>query len=242
MLLGAMIVWWICQSESYIWLTETFVDLPRQDGLKIQRRGFSHEHKTVKYKKSTDLHSVCAASYLWRMWPIMLQASFLNCYNTVCKSRLTCGFSYPYFGIHSLIFLMFNHKRSFYLYEDAVKLFSDHLKPIAAEERRIEEEEKKAREEQERIAKQLAEGSLVQIFSASWLQIQIRVINGNNKGLILLPWWRQSNSWDTHPKKRFWNDAYHIFSQQSNITKTTLTSLQFLLLGFSAFTSAFFPP
>lgn len=35
---------------------------------------------------------------------------------------------------------------------------SDHLKPIAAEERRIEEEEKKAREEQERIAKQLAEG------------------------------------------------------------------------------------
>lgn len=50
-----------------------------------------------------------------------------------------------------------------------MKLFSDHLKPIAAEERRIEEEEKKAREEQERIAKQLAEGSLiglVQIFSA----------------------------------------------------------------------------
>lgn len=37
---------------------------------------------------------------------------------------------------------------------------SDNLKPIAAEERRIEEEEKKAREEQERIAKQLAEGSL----------------------------------------------------------------------------------
>lgn len=38
---------------------------------------------------------------------------------------------------------------------------SDHLKPIAAEERRIEEEEKKVREEQERIAKQLAEGSLI---------------------------------------------------------------------------------
>lgn len=37
----------------------------------------------------------------------------------------------------------------------------DHLKPIAAEERRIEEEEKKVREEQERIAKQLAEGSLM---------------------------------------------------------------------------------
>lgn len=37
-------------------------------------------------------------------------------------------------------------------------IFSDHLKPIAAEERRIEEEEKKVREEQERIAKQLAEG------------------------------------------------------------------------------------
>lgn len=36
---------------------------------------------------------------------------------------------------------------------------SDHLKPIAAEERRIEEEEKKAREEQERIAKQLAEAN-----------------------------------------------------------------------------------
>lgn len=39
-------------------------------------------------------------------------------------------------------------------------IVSDHLKPIAAEERRIEEEEKKVREEQERIAKQLAEGSL----------------------------------------------------------------------------------
>lgn len=41
-----------------------------------------------------------------------------------------------------------------------VSFLSDNLKPIAAEERRIEEEEKKAREEQERIAKQLAEGSL----------------------------------------------------------------------------------
>ncbi|XP_060927516.1 ATP synthase membrane subunit eb [Limanda limanda] len=35
----------------------------------------------------------------------------------------------------------------------------DTLKPIAAEERKIEEEEKKVREEQERIAKQLAEAS-----------------------------------------------------------------------------------
>nr|ACQ58596.1 ATP synthase subunit e, mitochondrial [Anoplopoma fimbria] len=35
----------------------------------------------------------------------------------------------------------------------------DNLKPIAAEERKIEEEEKKVREEQERIAKQLAEAS-----------------------------------------------------------------------------------
>uniref|UniRef100_A0A8C2XQ61 ATP synthase F(0) complex subunit e, mitochondrial n=1 Tax=Cyclopterus lumpus TaxID=8103 RepID=A0A8C2XQ61_CYCLU len=35
----------------------------------------------------------------------------------------------------------------------------DNLKPIAAEEKRIEEEEKKVREEQERIAKQLAEAS-----------------------------------------------------------------------------------
>lgn len=35
---------------------------------------------------------------------------------------------------------------------------TEHLKPIAAEERRVEEEEKKIREEQERIAKQLAEG------------------------------------------------------------------------------------
>ncbi|XP_030594187.1 ATP synthase membrane subunit eb [Archocentrus centrarchus] len=35
----------------------------------------------------------------------------------------------------------------------------DRLKPIAAEERRIEEEEKKIREEQERIAKQLAEAN-----------------------------------------------------------------------------------
>lgn len=36
--------------------------------------------------------------------------------------------------------------------------FSGYLKPIAAEERRIEEEERKVREEQERLAK-LAEGS-----------------------------------------------------------------------------------
>uniref|UniRef100_A0A8C6UID6 ATP synthase F(0) complex subunit e, mitochondrial n=1 Tax=Neogobius melanostomus TaxID=47308 RepID=A0A8C6UID6_9GOBI len=35
----------------------------------------------------------------------------------------------------------------------------DYLKPIAAEEKRIEEEEKKIREEQERIAKQLAEAN-----------------------------------------------------------------------------------
>uniref|UniRef100_A0A8C8ELU9 ATP synthase F(0) complex subunit e, mitochondrial n=1 Tax=Oncorhynchus tshawytscha TaxID=74940 RepID=A0A8C8ELU9_ONCTS len=35
----------------------------------------------------------------------------------------------------------------------------DELKPIAAEERRIEEEEKKVREEQEKIAKALAEAS-----------------------------------------------------------------------------------
>ncbi|TDH12511.1 hypothetical protein EPR50_G00047720 [Perca flavescens] len=35
----------------------------------------------------------------------------------------------------------------------------ENLKPIAAEERRIEEEEKKVREEQERIAKALAEAS-----------------------------------------------------------------------------------
>uniref|UniRef100_A0AAR2KH95 ATP synthase F(0) complex subunit e, mitochondrial n=1 Tax=Pygocentrus nattereri TaxID=42514 RepID=A0AAR2KH95_PYGNA len=33
----------------------------------------------------------------------------------------------------------------------------DYLKPIAAEERRVEEAEKKLREEQERIYKQLAE-------------------------------------------------------------------------------------
>lgn len=45
--------------------------------------------------------------------------------------------------------------------------FSDNLKPIAAEERRIEEEEKKAREEQERIAKQLAEGSLISLITCS---------------------------------------------------------------------------
>uniref|UniRef100_A0A3B3CH80 ATP synthase F(0) complex subunit e, mitochondrial n=1 Tax=Oryzias melastigma TaxID=30732 RepID=A0A3B3CH80_ORYME len=37
----------------------------------------------------------------------------------------------------------------------------DYLKPIGAEERRIEEEEKKVREEQERIAKQLAEGNVL---------------------------------------------------------------------------------
>uniref|UniRef100_A0A3B4BVZ2 ATP synthase F(0) complex subunit e, mitochondrial n=1 Tax=Pygocentrus nattereri TaxID=42514 RepID=A0A3B4BVZ2_PYGNA len=36
----------------------------------------------------------------------------------------------------------------------------DYLKPIAAEERRVEEAEKKLREEQERIYKQLAEGVL----------------------------------------------------------------------------------
>ena len=35
---------------------------------------------------------------------------------------------------------------------------TEYLKPIAAEERKIEEAEKAAREEQERIAKQLAEG------------------------------------------------------------------------------------
>ncbi|KAL6114633.1 atp5me [Pungitius sinensis] len=35
----------------------------------------------------------------------------------------------------------------------------DNLKPIAAEERRIEEAEKKVREEQERIAKELREAS-----------------------------------------------------------------------------------
>ena len=39
--------------------------------------------------------------------------------------------------------------------------FSDELKPIAAEERRVEEEEKKVREEKERIAKAIAEGSLL---------------------------------------------------------------------------------
>lgn len=43
--------------------------------------------------------------------------------------------------------------------ETRVFICLDHLKPIAAEERRVEEEQKKAREEQERIAKQLAEGS-----------------------------------------------------------------------------------
>ncbi|XDV38641.1 hypothetical protein PO909_008000 [Leuciscus waleckii] len=35
----------------------------------------------------------------------------------------------------------------------------DYLKPIAAEERRIEEEEKKLREERERIYKQLSEAN-----------------------------------------------------------------------------------
>ncbi|KAG5272792.1 hypothetical protein AALO_G00169350 [Alosa alosa] len=35
----------------------------------------------------------------------------------------------------------------------------DYLKPIAAEERRVEEAEKKYREEQERIYKQLAEAN-----------------------------------------------------------------------------------
>lgn len=40
---------------------------------------------------------------------------------------------------------------------------ADHLKPIAAEERRVEEEEKKVREEQERVARQLAEGSFTNV-------------------------------------------------------------------------------
>ncbi|CAL8329046.1 unnamed protein product [Arctogadus glacialis] len=35
----------------------------------------------------------------------------------------------------------------------------DELKPIAAEEKRVEEEEKKVREEKERIAKAIAEAS-----------------------------------------------------------------------------------
>lgn len=39
-------------------------------------------------------------------------------------------------------------------------LSSDNLKPIAAEERRVEEAEKKVRDEQERIAKELREGNL----------------------------------------------------------------------------------
>ena len=38
---------------------------------------------------------------------------------------------------------------------------SDELKPIAAEERRVEEEEKKIRVEKERIAKELAEGLFI---------------------------------------------------------------------------------
>lgn len=53
---------------------------------------------------------------------------------------------------------------------------ADHLKPIAAEERRVEEEEKKVREEQERVAKQLAEGSFTDVClnvlraSSGWIQ------------------------------------------------------------------------
>jgi len=47
----------------------------------------------------------------------------------------------------------------FFYFKNAL-IFSDNLKPIAAEEKRIEEEERKIREEQERIAKQIAEGSL----------------------------------------------------------------------------------
>ncbi|XP_034026957.1 ATP synthase subunit e, mitochondrial-like [Thalassophryne amazonica] len=39
------------------------------------------------------------------------------------------------------------------------KMRYNYLKPIAAEERRIEEEQRKIREEQERIAKQLAEAN-----------------------------------------------------------------------------------
>lgn len=42
---------------------------------------------------------------------------------------------------------------------------ADHLKPIAAEERRVEEEEKKIREEKERIAKQLAEGEVLHLLN-----------------------------------------------------------------------------
>lgn len=41
---------------------------------------------------------------------------------------------------------------------------TDYLKPVAAEERRIEEEERKKREETERIAKALAEGILLVFF------------------------------------------------------------------------------
>lgn len=40
-------------------------------------------------------------------------------------------------------------------------IFSEYLKPIAAEERRVEEEEKKVRDEQARIAKELAEGMVL---------------------------------------------------------------------------------
>uniref|UniRef100_A0AAQ4QRS5 ATP synthase F(0) complex subunit e, mitochondrial n=1 Tax=Gasterosteus aculeatus aculeatus TaxID=481459 RepID=A0AAQ4QRS5_GASAC len=39
----------------------------------------------------------------------------------------------------------------------------DNLKPIAAEERRVEEAEKKVRDEQERIAKELREGNLTDL-------------------------------------------------------------------------------
>lgn len=38
------------------------------------------------------------------------------------------------------------------------RFYSEYLKPIAEEERKVEEAEKKVREEQERIAKELAEG------------------------------------------------------------------------------------
>lgn len=48
-------------------------------------------------------------------------------------------------------------------------IFSDYLKPIAAEERRIEEEEKKIRDEQKRIAKALEEGM---VFTPSRQNIQ----------------------------------------------------------------------
>ncbi|CAL8249365.1 unnamed protein product [Merluccius merluccius] len=44
-----------------------------------------------------------------------------------------------------------------------ISLCCDELKPIAAEERRVEEEEKKVREERERIAKELAEGLMITV-------------------------------------------------------------------------------